>query len=107
MSTTEKLGKPIYSDIEEFKQTILYSYIKLEKKEYLDNLLKYYGNTSNTESVKEVQKIMIDSGSLEYAINKMNELFNYSKEKITESKLNKDIKSILLGFIKYLELRKK
>lgn len=107
MSTTEKLGKPIYSDIEEFKQTILYSYIKLEKKEYLDDLLKYYGNASNTESVKEVQKIMIDSGSLEYAINKMNELFNYSKEKITESKLNKDIKSILLGFIKYLELRKK
>ena len=107
MSTTKEIGKPIYSDIEEFKQTILYSYIKINKKEYLEDLLNYYGTKVNEEQLKEVQRIIIESGSLEYAQNKMNELFEYSKEKINKSKLNKEIKSILIGFIKYLELRKK
>ena len=107
MSKSEALGKPVYSDIEEFKQTILYSYIKLYKKEYLDELLKYYGNKINNDDLLKVQEIIIKSGALDYANDRMNDLFNDSKEMINKSKINKKSKKILLGFITYLSLRKK
>lgn len=100
----KKLGKSTSSDIEEFKQTILYSYIKTNKKEYLSELLKYYGEKDTT---KEVQKIFIESGALEYANEKMNTLFNKTKEQINNLNIKKDIKNILLGFITFLEIREK
>jgi 4-hydroxy-3-methylbut-2-enyl diphosphate reductase len=98
------IGKSTSSDIEEFKQTILYSYVKTNKKEYLDKLLKYYGHKNKQ---KEVQKIFIDSGSLNYAPHKMNELFHNSKERIKELIIKENIKNILLGFITFLEIREK
>ena len=106
-SNESTLGKPTNSDIEEFKQTILYSYIKEKRKDYLDELLKYYGNKTNNNSIQNVRNILIESGSLEYANNKMNELFNKSKSLLNESNIKLDVKRILLGFIKFLEIRKK
>lgn len=107
-SSTDIIGKPNYSDIEEFKQTILYSYIKIKKPEYLDRLLKIYGKKCiNEKEYKEVKELLIESGSLQYANNKMIELFNESKEKLMSYNINPNVKNILLGFIKYLELRKK
>lgn len=97
-------GKSTSSDIEEFKQTLLYSYIKIHKKEYLNDLFKYYGNKNKT---KEIQKLFIESGALEYTNNKMNELFNSVKYNIENLKIKENIKHILLGFIKYLEIREK
>ena len=107
-SSSDVIGKPNYSDIEEFKQTILYSYIKINKPEYLDRLLKIYGkhNISDKE-YNEIKDILTESGSLEYANNKMIELFNESKEKLSKVNINENVKNILFGFIKYLELRKK
>ena len=98
------LGKSTSSDIEEFKQTILYSYIKIYKKEYLEELLKYYGKKNKT---KEIQQLFIESGSLEYSSNKMNYLFNKTKENINNLNIRQDIKNILLGFITFLEIREK
>ena len=107
-SDSKTIGKSTYSDIEEFKQTILYSYIKINRKEYLDDLLKIYGKNNITDKdSQKVKDILIKSGSLEYATNKMNELFNSSKEQIQKSNIKQDIKNILNGLIKYLELRKK
>ena len=107
-SSKEVLGKPVYSDIEEFKQTILYSYIKINKKDYYDKLLKYYGKQNITEKEsKYIQNIIIESGSLEYAQNKMNELFNEAKSNIESLNIKKDIKDILLGIIVYLNIREK
>ncbi len=107
-SSSDIIGKPNYSDIEEFKQTILYSYIKIQKPEYLDRLLKVYGKQNiNEKEYNDIKQLLIDSGSLEYANNKMIELFNESKEKLLNAKINQNVKNILLGFIKYLELRKK
>ena len=107
-SSSNVIGKPNYSDIEEFKQTILYSYIKINKPEYLDKLLTVYGKENiNDEECNLVKELLIESGSLEYANNKMIELFNESKEKLKNSKINPKVKNILFGFIKYLELRKK
>lgn len=107
-SSNDILGKPVFSDIEEFKQTILYSYIKLNKKDYYKKLLKYYGKKNITkEDALEVQNIIKESGSLEYATNKMNELFTKSRTQIEELNMNEYIKNILLGLITYLEIREK
>ena len=104
---TNTIGKSISSDIEEFKQTILYSYIKVNKPEYLDELLKYYGKKTDENSIKEVQRILIESNSLDNSITVMNKLFSISKSQIEPMVINDNVKHILLGFIKYLELRKK
>ena len=107
-SSSNVIGKPNYSDIEEFKQTILYSYIKINKKEYLSKLLSIYGKKNINESeYNEIKEILIESGSLDYANNKMIELFMESKEKLMMSNIKESVKNILLGFIKYLELRTK
>ena len=107
-SSNEILGKPVFSDIEEFKQTILYSFIKINKKEYLNELLKYYGKKDLTENdAIKVQKIIEESGFLQYATAKMNNLFNLAKRQINLLQINKEIKNILLGLIVYLELREK
>ena len=50
---------------------------------------------------------MIKSGSLEYATNKMEELFFISKHNISNLKIKQEVKNILLGLITYLELRQK
>ena len=106
-SEQNTIGKSNTSDIEEFKQTLLYSYIKIYKKEYLDKLLTYYGNKTNINDLKEVQNILIESGSLDYSNNKMNELFELSKLKLKTLNIDLTIKNILLGLITFLELRKK
>ena len=106
-SNDTTLGKPTNSDIEEFKQTILYSFIKEKRKDYLNELLKYYGNKTNNDSIQNVRSTLIESGSLEYANNKMNELLSESKSLLNKSNIKIDIKRILLGFIKFLEIRKK
>ena len=43
---SDEMGKVIGSDIKEFKQTILYSYLFENSKEYLEELLKYYGKNN-------------------------------------------------------------
>lgn len=107
-SSKDILGKSVYSDIEEFKQTILYSYIKINKPEYLTKLLNYYGKENiSEEDAKEVQNIIIESGSLDYAKNMMNKLFMESKENINNLNISSYVKNILLGFITYLEIREK
>lgn len=107
-SNKDVIGKSVCSDIEEFKQTILYSYIKINKKDYYKELLKYYGKKNLTDKdLKDVQDIIINSGSLKYATNKMNELSFKAKEILNNININAEIKNILLGLITYLELREK
>ena len=107
-SDINTIGKSVISDIEEFKQTILYSYIKINKQDYLDDLLKYYGkkNLTNEELIK-VQRIINESGSLQYAKDKMDEMFYITKTNIQSLNIKENVKNILLGFITYLELREK
>lgn len=99
------LGKDS-NDISEFKQTILYAYIKENKPKHLKELLNYYGKKDLTiEDIEKVKQIINDSQAKEYALNKMHELFKKSKQKINKMKMDKQLKKILLGFITYLELR--
>lgn len=106
-SSKEILGKSVYSDIEEFKQTMLYSYIKINRNDLLDELLKYYGKSITEEESKEVQKLFKNSGALEYATNKMNEMFNEVYTNIKSMDIKEYTKNILLGLILFLRLREK
>lgn len=107
-SSTDILGKSVYSDIEEFKQTILYSYIKSKREDLVDDLLKYYGkNNLNIKDALYIQNLFESSGALKYATDKMNSLFNESRGLINKLRIKTDVKEILLGFITYLELREK
>lgn len=106
-SSKEILGKSVYSDIEEFKQTILYCYIKINRNDLLDELLKYYGKSITEEESKKVQELFENSGALEYATNKMNEMFNEVYTNIKLMDIKEYIKNILLGLILFLRLREK
>ena len=106
-SSKEILGKSVYSDIEEFKQTILYSYIKIKRNDLLDELLKYYGRSINEEESKKVQQLFEESGALEYATNKMNGMFNEAYSNIKSMDIKEYIKNILIGLILFLRLREK
>ena len=106
-SSKEILGKSVYSDIEEFKQTILYSYVKIKRNDLLDELLKYYGKSITEEESKKVQKLFEESGALEYATNEMNGMFNEVYANIKSMDIKEYTKNILLGLILFLRLREK
>ncbi len=104
--SSKNLGKSTTSDIIEYKQTILYSYV-MNNTDYGDELRKYYGKEELTEEDnKRVKEIFNVSGAKEYAENKMDNLFNMTK---TLVKKNRNIpnyyKEIILGFITFLEIR--
>ena len=99
------LGKSTNSDIEEYKQTLLYSYAV--KTEYKDELLKYYGKAGNEEEINKVKEIFEKSGSKKYAEKMMNKLFKESIDKLSSLDIDDEWKNILLGFIVYLQNRSK
>lgn len=102
------IGKPTNSDISEFKQTILYSYVYNNAKKYLKQLHKFYGKPNVSESdIDAVKKIFIESGALEYAREKMNNLFNESIRQIKQLNNLGKYQNIILGLINYLRIRQK
>jgi len=104
---SNQIGKINGSDIKEFKQTILYSYVC--KTEYKDELMKYYGNEEITnESISKVKEIFRISGAKAYSENLMNSLYDESLEIINDiSWITEDKKELLRGFVDYLRIRKK
>jgi len=102
----KQIGKSITSDLEEYKQTILYSYAM--NTEYKEELHKYYGKKVAAEEIQKVKEIFDKSGAKKYAENKMEELFKTSEKQINELNfINENNKSILKGFIIYLKNRTK
>ena len=104
---SNEMGKVNGSDIREFKQTILYSHVSTTS--YKDQLLKYYGSNSVTsETIKEVQRILEESGSKKYAEDKMNELYDSSIQELQNiTWIKEEKKQILMGLVEYLKTRKK
>lgn len=95
--------KSVTSDVEEFKQTILYSYAITTP--YKNELLKYYGKKTGKKELEKVREILDVCGAKKYAEEKMKKLFNRARENIEKSSLaNKDA---LLGLMVYLELSAK
>lgn len=61
----KKLGKSASSDVSEFKQTILYSYIAQNNPEELENLHKYYGVEDLKEEDMDNVKTYLQEQALE------------------------------------------
>lgn len=103
------LGKDVGADVAEFKQTFLYVYVKKNCPEALDELSKYYGNSDITDKdVIRVQEIFDSTGAHKFAEDKMNFHYNRAKENLAKIDfLDEEGKSLILGFILYLEQRKK
>ena len=104
---SNETGKVKGTDIKEFKQTVLYSHII--NTEYKDELMKYYGkNDISEENIVKVQELFKKSGSYEYAVNKMNSLYDDSLETLNNIKwIKEDKKELLRGFVEYLRNRNK
>lgn len=103
---SEDTGKVIGSDIKEFKQTILYSYIS--KTKYLEKLEEYYGKDISNETINEVRDLFRISGSLDYSINMMNKMYDESISILNEINwIEENKKEILKGFVEYLRSRNK
>ncbi|MDO5448830.1 MAG: polyprenyl synthetase family protein [Clostridia bacterium] len=103
------LGKDVGADVSEYKQTFLYAYVKANDEDALNELNKFYGdNKIDASGVKAVQDIFNRTGAYQFAHDKME--FHYSRAKERLSKidfLDDEGKELILGFIEYLEQRKK
>lgn len=104
--SSKNLGKSNTSDITEYKQTLLYSYV-VNNSEYESELKKYYGKNDLTgKDYAQIKDIFEKSGAKKYATDKMNALFNESKSSIIKNRnIPAYYKEILLGLITYLEIR--
>ena len=105
----EVLGKDVGADVAEYKQTFLYAYVKKNNEKALEELNKYYGDNSVTvEGVKRVQEIFNETGAYKFAHDKMEFHYARAKERLSRIDfLNEEGKALILGFIEYLEQRKK
>ena len=100
--------KSVSTDVSEFKQTILFSYIYDSAREYLPELLKYYGKSNLTvDALTNVKNIFIESGAYEYATRIQEKLFDLSIESLDKLELDSNFRSILNGFAIYLKYRNK
>ena len=102
------LGKDVGSDIAEFKQTILYMYVRTQKPEYAEELLRYYGRKHiDGETLSEVRRIFRESGAYDYAQDAMRSCFIRAEKRIGRmSFLNADDKFIFRDFLLWCQGRK-
>ena len=105
----KEIGKSASSDISEFKQTILYTYVSKNNDKLLNELNKVYGKEELTEEdIDTVKDIFYKSGAKEYAVSMMESMFEKSRDRLSKIDfLNDTYKNILNGFITYLNLRTK
>lgn len=102
------LGKDVGSDILEYKQTILYMYVRNYAPDYAGRLERHYGSPNVTEQdVEKVQDIFRESGALTYAQDAMNSCFARAERKLARMDLSKEDKQVLKGFISWCRGRRK
>lgn len=105
----KELGKSASSDISEFKQTILYSYVSEKYPNMLNELHKYYGKENlKTSDIEKVKEIFTNTGALKYATNMMEKMFDETRQLLSRIDfLDEEFKHIIYGFITYLDFRTK
>ncbi len=103
---TKVIGKQNTLDIEEFKQTLLYSYIM--NTSYQKEFLKIYGkkNVSDNE-VKRIKELLNESGAYEYVTNYLDDLYSLTINNIDSLELEEEYKDILKGLLIYILERNK
>ena len=92
-STSEKFGKPIFSDLRQGKNTLLFSYaFEHANDAQLKTLLETHGNQNvNDTDLQRVNKILIDTGAVDYSQKLCWDLVSQGKKHI--SKVTDDAKS--------------
>lgn len=105
----EVLGKDVGSDVTEYKPTFLYTYTKVKKPETLPKLNKYYGKENVTvEELEAVRRIFKENGAYDFTYDKMEFHYNRAKERLAAlDDISDEGKKLILGFIEYLEARRK
>ncbi len=99
-------GKSNTSDILEFKQTLLYSYII--KTPYKDEFLKLYGKSSLTEKeVNKIKHLLEISQAKKYTENYLENIYYNSLNMIESLHLKEDYKDLLKGLLIFLNIREK
>ncbi len=108
-SEDEYLGKDVGSDISEFKQTILYMYVRMNRQDYYRELMNFYGKkVTSDDELAAVQRIFRESGALDYATDSMRDCFRRALAKLSRIRfIGDEERRILRGFIFYCESRKK
>jgi len=105
-ASSKKLGKSNTSDIEEFKQTILYSHICSTS--YKDEFLKIYGKKNITDNeLEKIRELLKLSGSYDYAEDYLNNLYGEVLNGIDELDIFEEGKDILKGLLVYINIREK
>ena len=104
-----KLGKDVGSDISEYKQTILYAYVRLFCPEAWQALSAIYGRAVITEeTLAEVRRILETSGAAAYAENEMARCFDRASSAVeTMDFLTENDRELLRGLIGYMKKREK
>ncbi len=105
-SSSKEIGKSNTSDIEEFKQTILYSYVISTP--YKEDFLKIYGNHEiSKDDLEEIRAILKLSGAYDYANSYLSDLYAESLDLIEELEMTEFGKDILKGLLIYINIRNK
>ena len=105
-SSSKDIGKSNTSDIEEFKQTILYSYVI--NTPYKEDFLKIYGNHEiSKDDLEEIRAILKLSGAYDYANSYLSDLYAESLDLIDELEIAEIGKDILKGLLIYINIRYK
>jgi geranylgeranyl diphosphate synthase type I len=99
-------GKPLASDVTEFKVTLFYTYM-MKNNEYKNEFLKYYGGTLDADGLERFQNILEKSGCKIYVEQCMKEKFKESRTKLEAlTFLTPENMNLLRGFVDYLDTRK-
>ena len=102
-----RLGKPVGSDIEEFKQTLLYAWMKRQGGAAFRELLRYYGRPVQTGAELEaVRGLLRASGAAEAVQRRTEALFDSAAEKLGRLEgVPEARRELLRGFMTYLRTR--
>ena len=102
----DSLGKSNTSDIEEFKQTLLYSHIC--NTSYKNNFLKIYGKKNiKAKDLQKIRNLLKLSGSYDYVVDYLNNLYSEVLNDLDELDVNELFKDILKGLLVYINIREK
>jgi len=103
---SETLGKPAAADIEEGKLTLIYGYAHQfadpVQRMRLDAL---YGKPCTGVTVLEIREIFMATGAVEFADRKIAELSSCCLERICNSQIDDECKTLLRGLVAYLTTR--
>lgn len=104
----ENIGKDIGSDISEFKQTLLYSYVRAEEGRDYQKLMKYYGKENLTQDeIHCVRELLKDSGALAYVEKLIAKYYKRASDHLEHiEEISAEKRYLLQDFILYLSQRK-